>query len=180
MKDLAMHIMDIAENSVRAGAGEILVSLAYSQDVLDFTIRDNGRGMDQEMVKRVTDPYVTSRTTRKVGLGLSFLKMNAEQSGGSLEIRSEPGVGTEVKAQFCTNNIDCIPSGDLSGTLALLVTGNPKVNFRIEVKKGDQEFDLSTLDLEEVLEGLPLTHPRVNVLLRKILKENLDVLGVSC
>jgi signal transduction histidine kinase len=178
MKDLAMHIMDIAENSVRAGAKEVLVSLEYVGDNLYFTIRDNGCGMDKEMVDRVTDPFVTSRTTRKVGLGLPFLKMNALQTGGSLGVDSKPGVGTVVKAHFCTDHIDCIPNGDLSGTLALLITGNPRIHFRIEVKNGDQSFDLSTRELEEVLEGLPLSHPKVNVQVREMFKENLEALGV--
>ncbi len=179
MKDLAMHIMDITENSVRAGAEEIGVCLEYGGGKLDLTIRDNGCGMDKEMVQRVTDPYVTSRTTRKVGLGLPLLKMNVLQTGGSLRVDSEPGVGTVVKAQFCTAHIDCIPNGDLSGTLALLITGNPKVNFSLEVKNGDQSFDLSTRELEEVLEGVPLSHPRVNVLVREMIKEHLEALGVK-
>lgn len=178
MKDLSMHILDIAENSVRAGAGEVFIDLTYKDDVLDFSIRDNGCGMDEEMVQRVTDPFFTSRTTRKVGLGLPFLKMNALQTGGSLVVESEPDRGTLVKARFNTGHIDCIPNGDLAVTLALLITGNPKVNFRIEVQNNDRSFTLSTREVEEVLDGLPLSHPKVSVFLKQMLKENMEELVV--
>lgn len=173
MKDLAMHILDIAGNSVRAGAGEVEITLNFGEEILDFTIRDNGCGMDEEMLKQVTDPFVTSRTTRKVGLGLPFLKMNAQQSGGSLRVESEPGKGTTVSAQFRSKHIDCIPNGELHAVLALLITGNPGVNFKIKISNGEHFFELSTVQLKEILDGFPVSHPKVSVFVKEMIQENL-------
>ncbi|MFO8001119.1 MAG: ATP-binding protein [Marinilabilia sp.] len=166
-----MHILDIAENSVRAGSTEVDVELLYSDDKLHLTIRDNGCGMDEEMVKKITDPYMTSRTTRKVGLGLPFLKMNAEQTGGSVSVESSPGKGTCVKAIFVTGHIDCVPGGDLAATLAALISGHPDVNFRIRIVRGESSFDISTAEIQEVLDGIPVSHPKVGVFIRNMLKE---------
>jgi anti-sigma regulatory factor (Ser/Thr protein kinase) len=171
MKDLSMHIMDIAENSVRAGATEVEVCLAFSGDTLEMSIRDNGCGMDAKMVQKITDPYTTSRTTRKVGLGLPFLKMNAEQTGGSIEVESERGRGTTVKAVFFTNNIDCIPMGDVASTLSLLMTGNPEVNVIVKIQKNDEVFEISSKEINDILDGIPISHPKVGVFIKNMLKE---------
>lgn len=171
MKDLSMHVMDIAENSVRAGATEVEVCLVFSGETLEMTIRDNGCGMDAEMVKKITDPYTTSRTTRKVGLGLPFLKMNAEQTGGSIEVESEPGRGTMVKAKFFTSNIDCIPMGDLASTLSLLMTGNPEVNVIVKIERNEEVFEVSSKEINDILDGIPISHPKVGVFIKNMLKE---------
>lgn len=171
MKDLSMHILDIAENSIKAGAKQVEVELRYADDRLEMIISDDGCGMDAEMVKRITDPYATSRTSRKVGLGLPFLKMNAEQTGGSIEISSEPGRGTRVKAVFMTGHIDCVPPGDLPSSLSLLMTGNPDVNFVIKISKDNNEFEISSGEVNEVLDGIPISHPKVGVFVRNMLKE---------
>lgn len=171
MKDLSMHILDIAENSVRAGSTEVNVELYYQDSRLELVIRDNGCGMDAEMVRNITDPYLTSRMSRKVGLGLPFLKMNAEQTGGSVSVESEPGKGTIVRAIFVKDHIDCIPEGDLPATLASLITGHPGVNFRIRIDKNGESFDLSTKEIMDVLDGIPVSHPKVGVFVRNMLKE---------
>lgn len=171
MKDLSMHILDIAENSVRAGATQVDVELHYKGEMLEIIIRDNGCGMDAKMVEKITDPYTTSRKTRKVGLGLPFLKMNAEQTGGSVIVESEPGVGTLVKAHFMTSNIDCVPSGDLASTLASLITGHPDVDFRIKIIRDEKVFDISSSEIDEVLDGIPISHPKVGMFVRNMLKE---------
>jgi signal transduction histidine kinase len=173
MKDLSMHILDIVENSVKAGATQVVVDLNYHDDVLEMTIRDNGCGMDAETVKKVLDPYSTSRTTRKVGLGLPFLKMNAEQTGGAVQVESEPGRGTLVSATFVTTHIDCVPQGDIPATLALLITGHPDINFRIRIAKSTGSFEISSEEIKEVLDGVPVSHPRVNVFIRNMLKEEI-------
>lgn len=173
MKDLSMHVLDITENSVQAGASDVDVELHYKEDVLELTIRDNGRGMDSEMVKRVTDAYTTSRTKRKVGLGLPFLKMNAEQSGGSVVVKSRPGEGTVVKAVFVTSHIDCIPAGDLPSSLSLLITGHPDVNFRIKIIRNDEVFEISSAEIQEILDGIPISHPKVGVFIKKLLREEM-------
>ncbi len=173
MKDLSMHILDITENSVKAGASEIKIELQYKADEIRLTICDNGCGMDEETVKRVTDPYTTSRTTRKVGLGLPFLKMNAEMTGGGIIVESEPGKGTRIKALFKTAHIDCIPDGDLPGTFALLMTGHPDINFKIEVMRGEDSFLITSNEIKEALEGISISHPKVHIFIRNMLKEAL-------
>ncbi len=171
MKDLSMHLLDIAENSIKAGAKQVEVELRYADNRLVMTISDNGCGMDEEMVKRITDPYITSRTSRKVGLGLPFLKMNAERTGGNIMISSEQGRGTTVKAVFLTDHIDCVPPGDLASSLSLLMTGNPEINFVIRLIKDDDAFEVSSNEINEVLEGIPISHPKVGVFVRNMLKE---------
>jgi hypothetical protein len=173
MKDLSMHILDIAENSVKAKATLVDLELKYIDDVLEMTIRDNGFGMDVEMVKNITDPFVTSRTSRKVGLGLPFLKMNAEQTGGNVIVESEPGKGTTVKATFVTSHIDCVPQGNLASTLALLMTGNPDVNIRISIVKKDVNFEISSEEINEILDGVPISHPKVGIFIRNMIKETI-------
>ncbi|GAO30121.1 ATP-binding protein [Geofilum rubicundum] len=120
MKDVSQHLLDIVGNSLRAGASliEVGMEILEREEALVLSIRDNGCGMSPEMVATVTDPFITSRSTRKVGLGLPFLKMNAEQTGGSIKVESEEGKGTLVEARFYYHHIDCVPMGDLKGTLA--------------------------------------------------------------
>ncbi len=171
MKDLSMHILDIAENSLKAQATEVEVVLRYEKDILEMSITDNGCGMDAELVKRIADPYATSRTSRRVGLGIPFLKMNAEQTGGYVEIESQPGKGTCVKSVFKTNHIDCVPAGDLASSLSLLITGNPAVNIVIRILKEGESFEVSSAEINEVLEGVPISHPKVGKFVRNMLKE---------
>jgi hypothetical protein len=173
MKDLSMHILDIAENSVKAKATQVDVELKYVDDVLEMTIHDNGCGMDVEMGRNITDPFVTSRTSRKVGLGLPFLKMNAEQTGGSVIVESDLGKGTTVKATFVMSHIDCVPQGNLASTLALLMTGNPDVNIRISIVKKDVNFEISSEEINEILDGVPISHPKVGIFIRNIIKETI-------
>ncbi|PRY96156.1 ATP-binding protein [Marinilabilia salmonicolor] len=173
MKDLSMHILDIAENSVKAGADRVEVELLYTDRMLQMAIRDNGCGMDEQTVGRITDPYTTSRSSRKVGLGLPFLKMNAEQTGGRIEIDSKPGKGTGVTALFDTGHIDCVPEGDLASTLALLMTGHPEINFVIRMKRNQTDFEISSDEIKEVLEGVPISHPKVGVFVRNMIKEEI-------
>lgn len=173
MKDLSMHILDISENSVKAGADQVEVELLYTDRMLQMAIRDNGCGMDEQTVERITDPYATSRTSRKVGLGLPFLKMNAEQTGGRIEINSQPGKGTKVTALFDTGHIDCVPEGDLPSTLALLMTGHPTINFVIRLKREKDVFEISSEEIKEVLEGVPISHPKVGVFVRNMIKEEI-------
>ncbi len=168
-----MHILDIAENSVKAKASRLDVELKYVNDVLEMAIRDNGCGMDDEMVKKITDAFTTSRTSRKVGLGLPFLKMNAEQTGGSVEIKSELGKGTLVKSVFVTSHIDCVSPGDIPSSIAILMTGNPGVNVCFRFIKNGAEFEISSAEIEEVLDGIPISHPKVGVFIRNMLKEEI-------
>jgi len=131
MQELSLNILDVAQNSVRAGATltEITVDEQPADDRLTISIRDNGCGMAPEQVRQVTDPFFTTRTTRRVGLGVPLLKMAAELTGGSLEITSEPGRGTSLRAVFGLNHIDRMPLGDIAATICSLVQCNPDIDF---------------------------------------------------
>ncbi|HNT24585.1 MAG TPA: ATP-binding protein [Anaerolineales bacterium] len=134
MREIALHLLDIAENSVAAKASEISVSVVedLALDRLKASIVDNGKGMDAETVQRVVDPFVTSRTTRKVGLGIPLLKAAAEMCNGGLEISSEVGRGTSLAVEFQRSHIDRMPLGDLAGTMLTLVVAYPNIHWLLE------------------------------------------------
>ncbi len=137
MEDLSLHILDIAENSIAAGAKKIEIKIIEEKkkDSLTIEITDDGKGMDEKTLKKVMDPFFTTRNTRKVGLGLPFLAQSAEESGGSIKIESEPGKKTTVKATFGYSHIDRKPFGDMGETLKVLIAGNPDINFIFEYQK---------------------------------------------
>lgn len=173
MDNLSFHLTDITANSIRAGATRIAVDISEEAAAIVIRISDNGCGMDAETVQRVTNPFYTTRTTRKVGLGLPFLIQNAEQTGGKVSIDSRPGEGTEVTARFVSSHIDCPPWGDLPGTIALLLSGTPNVNICFTYRKGEDAFAISTEEVKEVLDGFPLSHPKVISWLKEMIRENL-------
>lgn len=178
MKDISFHITDIAENCIRAGASHIRIELTLVGNRLELTVADNGCGMDEQTVRRVTDPFYTTRTTRRVGLGLPFLFQNAGQSGGSAEVDSAVGKGTTVRAVFITDNIDCPPVGDIAETLMQIVVGNPSINVAIHFGCGTRAFDITTTDILAVLEGIPPGLPDVAAMIRDILSSNIaEVFG---
>lgn len=181
MKDLSMHIMDIIQNSISAGAGIIGLEISEDtkQDVYRIMIADNGKGMTAEFAARVTDPYVTSRTARKVGLGLPLLKQNAERTGGSLTIKSEPGKGTEVTADFVMSSFDRPPLGDIAGTMVLLAAANLKTRFTYRHKTGKGEYLFDTLEVNEMLEGMPISEPGVIRFLKEMINENLHEIAIA-
>jgi anti-sigma regulatory factor (Ser/Thr protein kinase) len=142
MEDLSLHILDIVENSINASAGriEIRINEDGANDLLTIEIADDGRGMDAETLKKAIDPFFTTRTTRKVGLGLSFLAQAAEESDGTFDIRSKPGEGTTVKATFRMSHPDCKPMGDIAQTIVTLVTGHPQTVFIYEHTRDDKTY----------------------------------------
>lgn len=131
MRELSLNVMDIAQNSISAGASLIEIEVAedIGEDVLKIRVTDNGCGMTPEQVQHVIDPFYTTRTTRSVGLGVPLFKMEAEMTGGSFEISSEKGKGTSLCALFKLSSVDMIPLGDIGGTVQLLITCNPKLDF---------------------------------------------------
>jgi len=155
MEDLSLHILDIVENSIRAKASTIMIKVVedIEKDLLTIEIRDNGQGMDEETVKKVLDPFFTTRTTRKVGLGLSLLGQAARESGGNIEIESEPSRGTRVLATFGHSHIDRKPLGNMEATLTTLIVGNPEVDFIYEHKKGELEYRLDTKEIRASIKG---------------------------
>ena len=178
MKDLSLHVMDIAGNSIAAGATVIVISLACHHQMLTFRLSDNGRGMDQELLQKVTDPFTTTRTTRKVGMGIPLLKLSAEMAGGRLSIESKKGTGTTVVAEFITEHIDRIPVGEMDETMKALILANPALNFVIKFTSDLGEFELNTMDIKKTLNGLPIQTPQVIQWIGESIREGLkEVFG---
>ena len=153
MDDLSLHILDVAENSINADAKNIEISVNedIKNDKLIIEINDDGKGMDEEMAEAIKDPFVTSRTTRKVGLGIPLLKEAAEISGGSLEINSKKGVGTKVKAVFQYSNIDRKPLNKTEETIISLILLGKNTEIEFKYKKNEKEFEFSTKELKKEL-----------------------------
>ena len=179
MKDIALHILDIAQNSVSAGANLIMIETVEkpSDDKLTVKISDNGCGMDREMVRKVTDPWVTSRTTRRVGMGIPLLMQSAVQSGGNLDISSEPGRGTIIKALFRHSHIDRPPKGDIAGVISILAGANPLIDFIYRHLYEDCEYIFDTREVKDALEDVPLSEPAVIRYMKEMIDENLRVLA---
>ena len=158
-----MNVLDIVQNSISAGASLIGIEVAEDteKDRLAIVIEDNGRGMTEEQVRAVTDPFYTTRTTRRVGLGVPFFKMAAEMTGGGLRIESQPGKGTRLTAEFVLSSIDCMPLGDMNGTLKTLIQMNPNLDFVFRRKKNAEIHTLDTRELREILGDVPLNDPEV-------------------
>jgi predicted metal-dependent phosphoesterase TrpH/anti-sigma regulatory factor (Ser/Thr protein kinase) len=151
MEDLSLHILDIVENSIAASAGriEIRINEDSANDLLTIEIVDDGRGMDSETLKKAIDPFFTTRTTRRVGLGLSFLAQSAQESDGTFDIESKPGKGTKVKATFVMSHPDCKPMGDIAQTIKTLVLGHPEIDFLYEHKRDDSTYRFDTREVGE-------------------------------
>lgn len=162
MKELSLNILDIVENSVKAGASLTEITILEEGNRLTLTITDNGCGMTEEILKTVTDPFYTTRTTRKVGMGLPLLKLEAEMSGGSLEISSRHEAdfpedhGTKVCAVFFTDHIDCVPLGDVVASITTLIQGHPDRDFLFIHNIDGKEIRLDTRELRIILEDVPL------------------------
>lgn len=175
MTELSLNILDIAENSVKAGAPltEISVKVQSDQNLLEIIIRDNGCGMTKEQVEKVIDPFYTTRTTRKVGLGVPFFKASAESAGGSFKIESQVGVGTEIVASYELDNIDRMPMGDLTATIHTLVTMHEDTDFLFTYKVNENEFVLDTRELREILGDISFKEYEVSNYIKDYLKENI-------
>lgn len=176
MKELSMHILDIAANSIRAEAKniEILVKEDLVANRFIFEIKDDGKGMSQEMVNSLSDPFTTSRTLRKVGLGIPLLKQNCQLCDGDVTIESELGVGTTLKSYFQYDHIDRPPLGDIASSISGLMSSNESVNIHYIHDYKDKRFEVSTKELKEALEDVSLTEISVMKWLRDFLKENID------
>lgn len=177
MKDLSMHIMDILQNSTRAGAKDVTLEVLEDAAANTLTLRfiDNGCGMDAEMVQKVINPFFTTRTTRKVGLGLPLLKQNTEQTGGSLDIQSEVGKGTTVTAVFGLTHLDRPPMGDLAGTVVLTASAYPDIHFIFHYKNNNVDYIFDTDEVNEALDGMSIQEPEIIQYLIEMVRENMKV-----
>lgn len=180
MKELSLNILDIAENSVKAGAKQIAILLKQTDTLLTLTVKDNGRGMTEDFVQSVTDPFCTTRTTRKVGMGIPLLKLAAEQTGGQLTITSRHADlypehhGTEITAVFHTDHIDCTPLGDTVATVKTLIQCNPQIDFLFCHTLNGKEVRLDTAELRTVLGEVPLDTYEVIKWIEDSLKEQYE------
>lgn len=178
MKDLSAHIMDIVQNSVRAEARRIEIEIReeLKDDSLSIGIKDDGCGMDKETLEKVTDPFFTSRTVRKVGLGIPLLLQNAERTGGKFSIASEKGKGTTVSVVFIHSHLDRPPLGDMASTIGLLAVANPGVHFLYTHTTPDGEYRFDTEEINRILDGVPLSHPDILPALMEMIREGLKAI----
>ena len=179
MRELSLNVMDIAQNSISAGAKQIDIDICEDSaaDSLIIKISDNGCGMTAEQAASVTDPFFTTRTTRKVGLGVPLFKMEAEMTGGGFEIVSKKGIGTTVTARFVPSHVDMIPLGDINSTVLLLVTCNDDRNFVFRHRIDLREFTLDTRELRTVLGNeVALSSPDVVVWIKGYLNEQTQLI----
>jgi len=181
MKDLSLHILDIAQNSISAGASLIGINICENpaKDTYELTITDNGKGMNSDTSQKATDPFFTSRTTRNVGLGLPLLKQNAERTGGSFNLQSSPGDGTMVDAVFIYSNIDRLPLGDIGGVIALLASANPLLDFTYLHKTDADTFIFDTREVKAELDDLSISNAEVTRFIKEMINENVKSIMAS-
>ena len=178
MKEISLHALDIIQNSITAGAAHLDIGLEEAEGLLTLAIRDDGRGMSPELLARVADPFTTTRTTRKMGLGIPLLRMAAELTGGSLSIDSREGVGTRVVTVFHSDHIDCPPLGDMGSTLALTLQGAPALELAYTHSREGRQFRLDTRELRaELGEGISLAEPEVTLWIQEYVREQEGLLS---
>jgi len=178
VQDISLHILDIAENSIRADAGsiEILVTRNSDRDVLVVEVRDDGRGMDADTLARIRDPFFTTKH-KKTGLGIPFLSQSAEQAGGSIMVESEPGKGTTVRATFRWNHIDRPAVGNLVETLITLIAGHPDLDIRYREDDNGRTFCFDTREIKSQLGDVPISVPAALFAVRQLLQDEIRIKG---
>lgn len=178
MEDLSLHILDIAENSVEAGATWVKISLIEDRkaDLLQLEIEDNGRGMTPEECRQALDPFYTTRKTRRFGLGLPFLQEACLAAGGQLSLESWPGKGTKVTATFRLSHIDLKPLGDIALTIVALIAGHPEIHWHYYHRRNDFEFSFNSKEFQENYPEIAINHPEALKAIRNYIHENLSLL----
>ena len=175
MQEIAMNILDIAYNSIKAQANliKIIIEDSSKLDIIRIKIIDNGQGMNQETINKVTDPFYTTRTTRKVGLGIPIFKENIEATGGMFSIESKLNQGTIVTGEFIKSHIDTPPMGNIVETITTLIQANDKIDYLFKYTSDDFEFILDTKEIKELLDGVAINLPEIIVWLKNYIKEGL-------
>lgn len=181
MKELSLHILDLSMNSIRANCTnlEIFIEEDNLKDLITIKIEDNGDGMKKEFLERVIDPFTTTRTTRKVGLGIPLMKANAEACDGSFSISSTPKVGTKLEAIFKLSHIDRPIMGDISSVACMLFCSHPDVNLNFRYKVKENEFSLSSQEINLELDGVSIQEPEVRTMIENILNSELEELNIE-
>ena len=180
MRDLSLHILDLMQNSIRAQAKVVSLSVLLKENgILSIIIEDDGTGMSEELLARVTSPFATTRTTRKVGLGIPMMAENCRLAGGDLTLESTVGKGTRLTATLNTASIDCLPLGDLASTMATIIMGSPdRPEFSLRCASPSGEMDFSTEQIRAALDGVSLAEPAVVQWIQESLQEEIEpILG---
>ena len=176
MRELSLHILDILQNSLEAGASriELILEEDSANDLLSIVVIDNGKGMDASQVAQATDPFFTTRKTRHVGLGIPLLAAAADHCGGALRVESAPGVGTTVTATFQHSHVDRVPLGNIRDTLLAFMladSGEQTCDLCYRHRVDDREFEFDIADIRRELEDVPLSHPEVRNWLKEFISE---------
>jgi hypothetical protein len=186
MREIALHLLDIAENSAAAASKNVSIQVHEDllRDRLTACVIDNGRGMDAETARQVQDPFYTTRTTRKVGLGIPLLKLAAEQAEGRFSLGSEPGKGTRVEAEFRHSNIDRMPLGDLASTFLTVLISHPEIDwtFTYQVTEKDaqsRDFVFESAELKSEIQDVSLTEPEVLMFVRGMIEEGIEAVALQ-
>lgn len=174
-REISLHLLDIAENSVAAAARTVAITVAedLDRDRLRIAVRDDGRGMDPQRLARVTDPVAPTGTTGKGGKGIPLLRAATAACNGTLRITSAAGEGTRLEAEFQSSHLDRPPLGDLAGTMLLLVVGRPEVHWKLRYRANDDEFIFDDAPIKRGLGGVPLSQPGVLRFIRESLQEGI-------
>lgn len=175
MPDIAMHLLDIVFNSIRAKAKNIIIYLLDSEkeDKIICRVEDNGCGMDEQTVENVQSPFYTTRTTRDVGLGIPLFKEGALQTGGSFRLKSKVGKGTLIEAVYTRSHLDTPALGDLAETIATLIQADANIDYNIDIVFDDKTFNLDTIAIKEILDGVPIDEPDIILWLKEYIKEGI-------
>jgi len=178
LRDISLHILDLAQNSVTAGAEkiEIVIDCDENSEFLTLSIKDNGCGMTAEFLASVTDPFTTSRTTRKVGMGIPFFKLACEQAGGEFSIYSVMNEGTELKGSLEVENIDRLPIGDVGDTVAFLISSSPQTRFLLTLKSLNGDFCFDTEAVKEEIGEVPITEYEILQWIKEYINENVQII----
>ncbi|MCX7816478.1 MAG: ATP-binding protein [Syntrophales bacterium] len=181
MQEIALHILDLAENSARAGAKNLRIKVEENtkRDIIQVEIEDDGRGMDENTLKEALDPFFTTKQERRFGLGLAMINQATEQTGGTLEIFSSPNVGTKLKFSFQKSHIDRQPMGDMAGVIMAIVAGNPEMDIEYEHICDDERFSFSTKEIRKILDDIPINRTEVLTFIRKCVYEGLRKIGAE-
>lgn len=181
MQELSLHILDIIQNSVRANATRIELNVTENPKSNKYliVINDNGCGVGKETLEQLCDPFYTTRTTRKVGMGISLFKHSAEQTGGTVDITSEEGEGTCLTASFSYNHIDRPSMGDIAGTMTLLIASYPQIRFIYNHHTPLSDFEFDTNEVNAELEGVPINNVKIINFLKNLINDNLDMIGAN-
>lgn len=182
MRELSLNILDICKNSTKAGASKIEISIEVHEkiDMFSIEIKDNGSGISEEFLKDIADPFTTTRTTRKVGMGIPLFKMSALQAEGNFEISSKLGEGTKVLATYKISSVDRMPLGDLASTMQLLIGGDPQIDFVLKLKSNNGEEVFSSKEVSQIVGEENMQEPEVVEYVYQMIKENTnEILGVT-